>query len=363
MVLISGCEGISYYSQLAGGQWSLWRQRQPIDGILIDATVAPLQKKQLEKVKDIRQYAIQELALPDNKSYQYYVDLKRSYIAWNVFAAQEFSVEPLQWCFPIAGCVGYRGYFSEQEAQAFAGQLTDKGFETYVGGVSAYSTLGWFADPVLSTFLYRDDAQLAALIFHELAHQKVYLKGDTQFNESFATTVEIAGVGKWMRDHAGTMTVNTGEYLPLDVYFRDREIHQDFVDLVLNTREKLSVLFEQNIPEMSKRIDKKDIYEQLRNVDYPKFKERWGGYSRYDGWFNTNSVDTEQLPKTNINNAKLSTIASYNQWVPSFKAILANCSNDMLCLYDRVKEISMLRKSDRIQELLDLQSGAPGPNK
>ena len=193
---LSGC----YLLQAAGGQMEISAKREPIAEVIADAATPPQLRARLEYVANARDFASRELGLPDNESYRSYADLDRPYVVWNVFAAPEFSVEPRRWCFPIAGCVVYRGYFSEEAAQHYASRLRRRGDDAAVGGVAAYSTLGHFKDPVLSTMLGWSDAQLAATLFHELAHQVVYVPGDSEFNESFATVVEEAGLERWLTE-------------------------------------------------------------------------------------------------------------------------------------------------------------------
>ena len=201
-LLLGGCAQIGYYTQAVHGQLSLLDAAKPIDDVLADPGASEQLKSRLAKVKQIRAYAVSELSLPDNRSYTSYADLKRPYVLWNVVATPELSLTPHQWCFPIAGCVDYRGYYHEADAQAFGTELRTEGYDVLVGGVPAYSTLGWFNDPVLSTFFVGyPDAELARMLFHELAHQIVYVKGDSQFNESFATAVEEEGVERWMSVH------------------------------------------------------------------------------------------------------------------------------------------------------------------
>ena len=196
-VALAGCADLPYYWQAAGGQFELWQRSRPIAELVADQTTEADIKARLERVQAIRAFASRELGLPDNASYRTYADLGRPFVVWNLFAAPELSLTPKEWCFPVAGCVTYRGYFAEAGARALAGELEAQGLDTYVGGVPAYSTLGWFADPLPSTVIGYPDLDLARLIFHELAHQVVYVPGDTLFNESFATTVEREGVRRW----------------------------------------------------------------------------------------------------------------------------------------------------------------------
>jgi len=194
LLLLGGCTTLSYYRQSVSGQWELWEKRRPIDEVIAAPDTPSALRKKLQSVLAMRDFASAELALPDNDSYRSYADLQRPFVVWNVFAAKPFAMTLKRWCFPFAGCVGYRGYFSQTEAQKFADEQAAAGLEVYVGGVAAYSTLGWFDDPMLNTVLNRSPARIAGLVFHELAHQQLYIKGDTAFNEAFATTVELGGV-------------------------------------------------------------------------------------------------------------------------------------------------------------------------
>ena len=192
--LLASCSTLNYYSQAAQGQLELLADARPIDDWLADPATNTSLRHRLEAARQIRRFAVQQMGLPDNDSYKNYAALKRQYVLWNVVATPELSLKPLQWCFPVAGCVNYRGYYSKEDAQAYAQELRAGGHDVQVGGVPAYSTLGWFNDPLISTFINYPDAELARLIFHELAHQVVYVAGDSQFNESFASAVEEAGV-------------------------------------------------------------------------------------------------------------------------------------------------------------------------
>jgi predicted aminopeptidase len=251
---------------------------------------------------------------------------------WNVFAAEEFSIAPMQWCFPIAGCVSYRGYFSEQAARQYAEQMAEQGYDTYVGGVAAYSTLGWFADPVLNTFIGRDDVRLAALLFHELAHQQVYVPGDTQFNESFATAVEIEGVKRWL--------AKVDAEPLLAGYLQHRKIQQDFVSTMLTAREKLDALYQQELPNVDKSDSKQQLLKGIVEDDYAAFVSRWDGLADYDPWV-----------KTSLNNAKLGTIASYHQWLPAFAQLLALENYDLPRFYQRVADLAALDNEQRQVQL------------
>lgn len=347
LLLLGGCESISYYSQVASGHWSVWWQRQPIDELVSGETLSPKLQQRLRSVLTIRDFASAELGLPDNGSYRHYSDIQRPYVVWNVFATQEFSVDPTQWCFPIAGCVSYRGYFAEQAALDYAQGLAEQGLDTYVGGVAAYSTLGWFDDPVLNTFIYRDEVRLAGLIFHELAHQQLYLPGDTTFNESFARAVEIAGIKRWLQAKQHPELIAA--------YLRRQRIHEDFIATMLDTRQQLAVLYQGDLPDEDKRQRKQQIISDVVQRQYLEFKARWGGYTGFDQWMGLDLDDSAGLGSHQpLNNAKLSTLASYHQWLPAMQVLLASCKDNLSCFYRRVSDLSKQDPEQRAQQLLEL---------
>jgi predicted aminopeptidase len=284
-------------------------------------------KRKLERVLAIREYASRELALPDNPSYRSYTDLGRRFVLWNVFAAPELSLEPRQWCFPVAGCVNYHGYFDEAAARAEASQLGATGDDIHVGGVPAYSTLGYFNDPMLSTVIRYPDTEVARLIFHELAHQVVYVKDDTVFNESFAVAVEEEGIGRWLAaqdDPALTAQFNTSQR------YRD-----GFRTLTTRTRGELVTLYASSASVEEKRAGKAAAFASMRAA-YDALKKEWGGFAAYDGWF-------AQGP----NNASLAAVGLYTQKVPEFHALLAGDSGDLRRFYAHVKRLAGLPKGER----------------
>ncbi len=232
---LGGCGNLGYYWNSVGGQLEIWQREAPIERLLADPALDPKTKAQLDRALRIRDYASRELGLPDNRSYRSYADLARPFVVWNVFAAPEFSIEPKKWCFPFAGCVGYRGYFSEAEARAYAATLAAEGYDIHVGGVPAYSTIGWFADPVLNTFIHYPEPELARLLFHELAHQVLYVKDDTVFNESFATVVEQIGLARWLDAYGSDADRQRVRQL--------QRFRADFRVLIMRTRGELAVLY------------------------------------------------------------------------------------------------------------------------
>lgn len=327
---LGGCAQLGYYVQAAHGQMALLSSAKPIDQVLADPDTGDRLAARLNKVKEIRRFAVDELALPDNTSYTSYVDLKRPYVLWNIVATPELSLTPLQWCFPIAGCVDYRGYYDKDDAQAFGAKLRSQGYDVQIGGVPAYSTLGWFSDPVLSTFIGYSDAELARMIFHELAHQVVYAKGDSQFNESYATAVEEEGVERWLTKFGNEQLRKT--------YAGHEQRKHDFLALLLKYREKLAANYARAVADDDKRQQKAAIFQALKD-EYQALKASWGGYAGYDHWF------AEPL-----SNAHLASIATYHDFVPAFKALLRQ-EQGFPQFYDAVRRLALLDKDERHRRL------------
>lgn len=325
-VLLGGCSAAEFYWQGISGQIDLLRRAQPIPEVLGTAGDTEVKHK-LERVLAIREYASRELGLPDNASYRRYSDLGRRYVLWNVFATPELSLTPRQWCFPIAGCVNYRGYFAEADARAEAARLTASGDDVHIGGVPAYSTLGYFADPMPSTFLRYPDFEIARLIFHELAHQVAYAKDDTVFNESFAVAVEQEGVRRWL----------AAQHDPaLDRQFAiSQHYREGFEALIARTRAKLLAVYASDADDAGKLAAKAAVFDAMR-VEYAELKKSWGGSAAYDSWF-------AQGP----NNASVAAIGLYTQKVPQFQALLAAEDGDLPRLYARVKVLAAMPKSER----------------
>jgi predicted aminopeptidase len=325
--LLCGCDTLRYYSQAVSGQLDLMRRAAPIDEQLGRDAVPAALKAKLQAVLRIREFASRELGLPDNGSYKRYADLGRQYALWNVFAAPEFSLEPVSSCFVLVGCVSYRGYFREADAQAEGAALRAQGYDVYVGGVPAYSTLGWFDDPVLNTFIQYPEAGLARLMFHELAHQVLYVKNDTRFNESFAATVEQAGVERWL--------AQSGSDSDRAVYERLQKMKNGFVALILKYRATLEQYYRQDLPVEQKRLGKARRFAEMEE-EYRQLKASWGGFSGYDRWF-----------AGKPNNATLASVALYTELVPAFRAMLDHEGGNLWRFYAAVKELARLSKEDR----------------
>lgn len=313
--MLSGC----YLLQAAAGQMEIVAKRKPIAAVIASpATPAPLRTR-LEYVSDARAFAVNELGLPDNRSYRSYADLDRPFVVWNVFATDEFSVEPRRWCFPIAGCVVYRGYFDQERAERYARRLRFSGNDASVGGVAAYSTLGHFDDPVLSTMLAWNDVQLAGTLFHELAHQVAYVPGDSEFNESFASVVEEEGLERWLTAR--------GRIQEMRAWYAQRERAETFIGLLLGARERLRNLYAQELPPDDMRARKQEEFGRLK-FEYWQQKQRWGGYAGYDRWFDRA-----------LNNSNLVSAATYHGCLPKLRELLKSQNDDLRRFYDRVREL------------------------
>jgi len=328
---LCGCANISYYYQAVEGQMQIWHRSRPITQVMEDAHTPPQVRERLGLAIRVRDFASSELALPDNGSYRKYADLERPYVVWNVFAAGELSVVPKEWCFPFAGCVGYRGYFNQSRAEEFGDELRRQGFDVFIAGIPAYSTLGWFDDPVLNTVMRYPDAQLAQLIFHELAHQVVYVKGDTVFNESFAVAVELEGIDRWLaRD--GDVTKRAA----FDLYEKRKAA---FIALVMKYRERLRALYASAAPDAEKKLRKAETFADLK-AEYLALKSSWDGFAGYDRFF-----------AQELSNAHLVPVATYSELVPGFRRILAENHGDFRRFYAAVKKLGKLPEDQRHAKL------------
>ena len=331
--LTSGCSTIGYYAQAVGGHLAIVRAARPVPDWLADEQVSDAVKERLRLTQRIRDYATGTLKEPDNASYRRYADLKRNSAIWNVVAAPELSLTLQTWCFPVIGCVGYRGYYAQPDADSFADTLRVQGLEVNVYGVPAYSTLGLlpgsaFADPLLNTFIDYPEGELARLIFHELAHQIAYAKGDTVFNESVATAVERIGGARWLAERASPQA--------REDYERYESRRRDFRELTLRYRERLNALYTDPAPEAAaKRTGKQALLASLRG-DYEAIKrDRWGGFSGYDGWF------------ARANNASFGVLAAYNELVPNFERLFEREGRDFARFYAEVERLAALPRAER----------------
>ena len=355
--LLGGCS-LPYYWQAAAGQLSLLSKRVPIETVIEDPQTSEETRQALNTVLKARRFAVDELGLPDNRSYATYVDLDRNtggaasgdaapehgnggpiaanarrarnIAVWNVVAAEEFSVDPRTWCFLFAGCVSYRGYFSEEAARRYAARLEAEGLDVLVGGASAYSTLGYFADPVVSTMIGGPEYRIVELLLHELAHQKFYLKGDSDLNEAFATAVAEYGTQRWL--------MQTADAGSLDAYRQQALIQTQFAELISRQRERLRAIYAGTGPAGEKRRSKAAAFEALR-AEYVALRDSWDGRANYDGWF-----------ARPLNNAHVASVSTYRYWVPGLLRLLE--SRGLEAFYE---EMETLATQDAEQRRLRLQ--------
>lgn len=332
LALLSGCGSVAYYAQAARGHLDLMSRRVPIDAVLESEDVAQDLKSKLQLAVEARSFASAQLALPDNDSYRMYADLERSQVLWNVFATPEFSIDAKVWCYWFVGCLGYRGYFSQAQADAVGARLSVEGYDVFVGGVAAYSTLGRFADPLLNTMLDRSVLYIPEIMFHELTHQRVYRAGDSEFSESLASFVQQEGVFRWLESRAD----REGQIEYRAALSREN----DFVDLLNTAREKLRMLYAQPFTPEAMRAHKKAVFERLRD-DYVHLKiSQWNGYAGYDGWF-------EQA----LNNAHLVSVSTYHRLIPAFRVVLKDVNGDMEVFFDKCEELAQMEDAPLQAEL------------
>jgi len=327
LLILGGCTTAGYYAQSIGGHFDLMAKRQDIDTLVEEASTPSELKQKLERAEAIRAFAIEELALPDDGSYRSYVDVGKPYVTWNVVATPALSLSPKTWCFLVVGCVSYRGYFDESDARDYADALAGENMDVAVAGARAYSTLGWFDDPILNTILFDAEYRFAGTLFHELAHARLFIAGDSSFNESYAVAVEREGVQRWLAGNASPAMQ--------EAYDRERSRREDFLTLVLATRGALEALYASPEDDAEKTSDKARIFDSLR-ADYVQLKASWGGYSGYDPWF-----------ANDLNNAKLALLATYNVYVPAFERLLAEQQGDMSKFHDAVEALSKLPQQER----------------
>lgn len=363
-LLVSGCSTVSYYAQSIGGHAALMQAARPIPDVMADPATSADLRARLQSASQARRFASDVLGLPDNGSYTRYADLKRPYVVWNVVAAPELSLRVRQSCFPVVGCLDYRGYYREADARAFAEQLRLEGWEVQVGGVPAYSTLGWYEDPLVNTVIRYPQGEVARLIFHELAHQAVYAKNDTMFNESFATTIEAIGMERWLRE--------PGNHGLLGPYEQFAQRRRDFIALLLDTRQQLAAVYGEDadggrhadapktpLPQglsdeqiSRRRAGKAQAIAQLRERYEVLKREKWGGFDGYDGWF-----------RANIDNARFASVGTYHQWVPALRALYDRCES---CQHGRldpfiaeVRALARLPRAERRKQLAAAMPAAP----
>jgi predicted aminopeptidase len=338
---LEGCATLSFYSQAIAGHTSLLWHRKDIKSIVTDPATDEVTRSKLLLVLSVLNYAQDNLNLPVGDSFSTYVATGKPFILWNVFAAPELSLEMKTFCYPIAGCVSYRGYFKERQAINMASSLQDDGYDVFVGGVAAYSTLGWFSDPVLDTFLNRSDVGIARLLFHELAHKVVYIPGDTQFNESFATAVEQAAIKPWLSDRK--------EDKVYEDYVAQGKRRSQVLNIINDTREALEVLYKSGLSTANQRQEKQVLIHSLQ-AQYQTLRKSWNGENDFQYWMSS------EMPFSGINNAKLGTIADYNEWVPAFHALLSDHGGDLSEFLKVVVNISKLDREARDELLREKSS-------
>jgi predicted aminopeptidase len=345
-LLLGGCSTLGYYGQAVGGHLDLLQRSRPVAEWLADDSTPPALRERLRLSQQMRDFAVAELHLPDNRSYRRYADLGREAVVWNVVAAPELGLTLKTWCFPLMGCVGYRGTFERGPADALAAELQQQGWETRVYGVPAYSTLGWTnwlgGDPLLNTFLHWPAPALARLIFHELAHQVVYVADDTMFNESFATAVERLGGERWLAQHA------SAEQRQADALQAQRR--EDFRALTTRTRARLLAVYEDPaLSEADKRRRKAEVMARMRAEHAALKAGPWGGHAGYDAWVAA------------ANNASFAVQAAYYAQVPAFEALFQREGGDFRRFYAAVKALAALPRAERDARLLALAAASSPP--
>jgi len=346
---LGGCASLGYYWQSAAGHVALMAAARPVPVWLEDPQASDRLKRQLELSQRIRRFASEELGLPDNPSYTRYADLRRPAVVWNVAAAPEFSLELYKWCFPVTGCVGYRGYFDEAGAQATAAEMRGQGYEAVVYPVPAYSTLGWMnwagGDPLLNTFIQYPEGELARLIFHELAHQVLYVKNDMPFNESFATAVERIGGAHYLRTQASETARR--DYAA----YQSRRV--DFRSLVRSTRQRLQEVYDAaDAPESrgsdEQRRRKDEVMRDFR-ARYAAMRERWNAdparLRLADRWV------------AQANNASFGAQAAYDEFVPGFEALFEREGRDWARFYAAVRALAKEPRGVRRERLREMGEG------
>ncbi len=318
-MLSSGCATLAWYGQAASGQLDLLSRREHIADLLADPATDPELKRRLALVLEMRDFAVAELGLPDSRSYTRYADLERDAAVWNVVAAPAFSLAPRRWCYPMVGCLAYRGFFDRERASALAGQLADEGYDSAVFPAVAYSTLGWFADPVLNTMLAWDDARLAGFIFHELAHEKLFVRGDTAFNEAYATLIEREGLRAWLTARA--------ELDALAAWESDQALSAALTETMLAAREELTALYQRDWPPATMAAAKDEAFRQL-------------GLSLAATAAAHGHPEPERWTARPLNNAHLAMAATYEAGVAAFAALFADCAGSWTCFHQRSRSLA-----------------------
>lgn len=335
--LVQGCSSLSYYWEKIQGHTEIINNQHPVQEVIDNPKTSETVRAKLISTQKARRFATEVLKLPDNDSYKNYVDINRDYVVWSVVATPPYSIKAKQWCFLIVGCLSYKGYFSKQDAELFAKELRTQNMDVYVSGTKAYSTLGWFDDPLLSTMLYNSEAYRVGIIFHELAHQKMYVADDTAFNEAFATSVELEGVKAWFNQD--------NKEVAFKKYLVSKKRDDAFKKLLQSTRQKLKQAYDHaadknNADEKQDLAEtKKIIFVQLQQ-GYKKLKQQWDGYTGYDKWMSQD-----------LNNAHLALIATYNDRIPAFRQLFKKANNNYALFYNQVEKMTELDKPQRDEQL------------
>lgn len=330
---LAGCVSPAWYGQAMSGHMAMMHQREDIDDLLLNPDTDPELAARLQLAREARHFGIEQLSLPDTDSYTQYVPTGRSAATWNVVVAPEFSVEPRKWCFPVAGCVPYRGYFREDSADQFAARMSDRGYDTSVTPAVAYSTLGWFDDPLLDTMLNYSDAQLAATIFHEMAHQELYVRGDAAFSEGFAVFVEEKGLEAWLLDR--------GDLGALEKWRDSHRASARFSEFLAAERERLVALYSRELPKAEMRSLKQEAFNRMAARYRDMVNEEWNGRSFYSGWF-----------EKKLNNARLALAATYLGGSCAFQLLYAESGNDFAVFLQRAAEKAALPAEERASWLV-----------
>jgi len=341
-----GCSTVGYYSQIVSGHMRIVMGKRPVAEVVSDQSINDGVKRRLAVAQRARQFGIEELGLPDNNSYTSFYDTGQNYVTWNVVAAEEFSFKPNTWCFPIAGCVSYRGYYAKEDAESYAKGLAEEGLDVAVNGATAYSTLGWFEDPILNTMLARSDPSIASLLFHELAHQQLYVGDDSTFNESYASFVEQEGLRQWQESEERLNPELKNSKMTEELTARKKR-QENFIALLSDTRESLEELYDSALDADEMRQKKAERFDQMRD-EYESLKESWGGYSGYDLWFSRK-----------LNNARLVSVATYNDYIPAFEVLFSESGGTFEKFYIAARELSELAPEVRTEKMQALLARSP----
>ncbi|MCB1925364.1 MAG: aminopeptidase [Gammaproteobacteria bacterium] len=338
LLLLGGCSTVAYYTQTVTGQLGVMAATRPLDEVIDDPQTPPHIRQRLTQLARLRAFATDELGLPDNASYRGYAELQREAMVWSLVAAPRYDLQPRQWCYPVIGCASYRGYFDRADAQAHAARLADEGWDVAIEAVPAYSTLGWFDDPLPSTVIEWPLDAFAGLLFHELTHQRLYVAGDSDFNEAYATVVEREGVSRWLRV-AGDDALRAAH--------AQRVLRQQqFLELVASTRSRLEALYVRDMADAQRAVDKAATFAALQD-GYRRLRAGWSGYAGYDAWFDRA-----------LNNAHVAGIATYNRWEPALRELLSQHDGDFKAFHAACAALAKLPDEQRDRALKRLAEQA-----